>query len=328
MKATITGNDSLSKRILLELEGGRRVSEIPSMYPVSLDQSKRLSRYLHLLRVSEDNLPKELSIRVSMLGLKVLPLANLFKKEDWEGITEVLELVHPDITRYEVELLLKGLEEKRVQIQDFKNASGDDHELLEDEISRLQKRLQQLSHDSFINKNEIKDIKKQQRILNEKLYQAAHITPQLYKKMTEFPSRLSLDELKEQHRLKQQAQCWFYDRGYVVVDDFVLPNHRRIDGLGYNDSGNVVGWEVLTSQNLSILRQRGLEYKDFCDEFYIVCTDKQLSEVEGLFFDYGILVGTLVDMYVYREDVVSTSIIFSRDQIIFELNRTLSKRLI
>lgn len=43
MKATITGSDSLSKRILVDLTGGLRISEVPVNYPVSLDQAKRCS---------------------------------------------------------------------------------------------------------------------------------------------------------------------------------------------------------------------------------------------------------------------------------------------
>jgi len=326
MKATITGNDSLSKRILLELDGGRRVSEIPSMYPISLDQSKRLSRYLHILRLSEVHLPKDLSIRVSMLGLKVLPLANLFKKKDWEGITEILEVVRPDITRHEVQLLVKGLGDKRDLIQGFKNACGDERELLEDEIGQFQELLQQLSHNPGKNKGKIKDIKKQHRFLNEKLYQVAHITPQLYKKMKELPSRLSLEELKEQHRLKKRAQRWFYERGYVVVDDFILPNHRQIDGLGYNDSGDIIGWNILTSKNLSILEQLSAEYKKFCNEFYIVVTEQQLPDIEGTKFNHGVLFETLEDMYIFREDHVLKSFNFNNDNLIFNISRLISKR--
>ena len=42
MKATITGSDDLSKRILIDLNSGIKVSQIPDLYPISLDQAKEI----------------------------------------------------------------------------------------------------------------------------------------------------------------------------------------------------------------------------------------------------------------------------------------------
>jgi hypothetical protein len=137
MKATITGTDSLSQRIILDLRRGVKVSAIPEMYPVSLDQAKRLSRYSKLLLQAEANLHKEAYERVKMLGLKVLPLAKLFRSGDWEGISEILSVVTDETTRDELELMIKGLEEKRERIRDFKEESSY-------KIKALQEREQEL----------------------------------------------------------------------------------------------------------------------------------------------------------------------------------------
>ena len=137
MKATITGTDSLSQRIILDLQRGIKVSAVPEIYPVSLDQAKRLSRYSKLLLQAETNLHKEAYERVKMLGLKVLPLAKLFRSGDWEGISEILSVVTDETTRDELELMIKGLEEKRERIREFKEESSS-------KIKSLQEREQEL----------------------------------------------------------------------------------------------------------------------------------------------------------------------------------------
>lgn len=45
MHATITGNDALSRRIIVELDKGAKVAIIPSLYPITLDQAKKLSQF-------------------------------------------------------------------------------------------------------------------------------------------------------------------------------------------------------------------------------------------------------------------------------------------
>ena len=60
MLATITGNDDLSKRILIDLNNGMKVSQIPGHYPVSLDQAKKLSRLNNMLSLAKDHLDEDL----------------------------------------------------------------------------------------------------------------------------------------------------------------------------------------------------------------------------------------------------------------------------
>ena len=84
MQATITGTDPLSKRIILDLNQGIKVSDIPARYPVSLDQSKRLSRFNNILKLARENLEEEYYKRLQLLGIKCLPLAPLFRQFDWE----------------------------------------------------------------------------------------------------------------------------------------------------------------------------------------------------------------------------------------------------
>jgi len=123
MKATTTGNDSLSKRILLDLQGGLRVSEIPTHYPVSLDQAKKLSRFKKMLELAKQNLEEEHYHRLQLLGIKSFPLAPLFKKTDWPGVAEVLSVITDETTRDELQMLINGLTEKRERIHEFKETA-------------------------------------------------------------------------------------------------------------------------------------------------------------------------------------------------------------
>ena len=102
MKATITGTDTLSKRILLALDSGLRVSKVPEHYPVSLDQVKRLSRFKKMLEAAKENLEEEYYERLSLLGIKSLPLSHLFKQSDWGGIAEILSVVTDETTRVRI----------------------------------------------------------------------------------------------------------------------------------------------------------------------------------------------------------------------------------
>ncbi|WP_170289777.1 MmcB family DNA repair protein [Cytobacillus depressus] len=120
MKATITGSDVLSKRILADLNSGLRVSEVPNLYPVSLDQAKRLSRFKRMLHLANEHLEEEHCNRFMLMGLKSLPLAQFFKKADWAGIIEILSVVTEETTRDELQILINGLAEKRKRIAEFK----------------------------------------------------------------------------------------------------------------------------------------------------------------------------------------------------------------
>jgi hypothetical protein len=120
LKATITGSDPLSKHILLDLASGVKVSQIPEHYPVSLDQAKKLSRFNKMLNLAKDHLNEDLYNRLQQLGIKSLPIAHLFRQDDWGGVTEILSVVTDGTTRDELQLLINALNEKRERIREFK----------------------------------------------------------------------------------------------------------------------------------------------------------------------------------------------------------------
>lgn len=120
MKATITGLDPLSKRILLDLNRGIKVSDIPVRYPVSIDQAKRLSRFNNILKLAKENLEEEYYNRLQSLGIKCLPLAPLFRQFDWGALIEILSVITDETKRDEIPFLMDALDEKRKRIREFK----------------------------------------------------------------------------------------------------------------------------------------------------------------------------------------------------------------
>lgn len=116
----ITGRDDLSLEIIQSLNDKTvRVKDIPHKYNVSLDQAKRLSRYLKIKSVANDHLTSLVSEKIDLLGLKVLVIADLFKAEDWEGIEEILTSVNEDTTRDQLKEMVLYLEEKRERLKSF-----------------------------------------------------------------------------------------------------------------------------------------------------------------------------------------------------------------
>jgi|SRR5699024_4953044 len=116
----ITGTDKVSLEILRSLEKGNKVKDIPSRFPVSLDQAKRLSRYHNLLNKAKMHMSVDTIEKIHMLGLKTLALSPLFKSDDWEGMVEILSSVDSQTTRKELLVLMQALDEKRNRISEFK----------------------------------------------------------------------------------------------------------------------------------------------------------------------------------------------------------------
>ena len=83
----ITGTDDISLAVIDALNGGTKVKDIPAMFPISIDNAKRLSRYNNILKKAKNHLSVAALEKIKSIGLKVLYLSPLFKAEDWEGLT-------------------------------------------------------------------------------------------------------------------------------------------------------------------------------------------------------------------------------------------------
>lgn len=426
MKATITGRDPLSLRIMRDLDLGMKVSDVPGNYPVSLDQAKKLSRYRKMLEEARSQLKTELVQRIDLLGIKALPLGPLFRKKDWEGISEVLAFVAEDMQRKELELLIQDLKEKRERIYGFKKDSSGEILALENKEKKLEqekKRMQILQDEakkqvtmlegyppgirrvlsSFLglidgylalvkelNVDLIKDflengaleydkalsvylvkdletlvsmitnlrhsgvsvngdermdhalslsevlqdsqkamqrIKKEQRDLQSQIESLKRSQTSSYVKMADATNIFSVEELKRHKDLKNKALIWLFERGYVAVEGFTLPNGIKADMIAF-DASEIVIVSVKASRNDFMNDQKWKEQLSFCHDFYFLVPD-ELEEVatDRLVNDkVGIMVEKAGEIYISKHDERLQTDVKEEDQLRFAVARELSKR--
>jgi len=205
MHATITGCDNLSKRILIDLNSGLRVSKIPEHYPVSLDQAKKLSRLNKILNLASEHLDKDLYHRLQQLGIKSLPLSRLFRQYDWGGIIEILSVVTDETTRDELQLLIDALNEKRERIKEFKDKA--DLSLLE--LEKAEESLQEKE----------KSLLQLQKDMNDQL-QAFKEYPEPFRSFLGQYLGLFEGKLVLAKRLNVNCQQSLRKKGIIEYDDF------------------------------------------------------------------------------------------------------------
>jgi hypothetical protein len=81
----ITGTDDVSLKILESLRSGVKLKDIPSMFPVSLDQAKRLSRYSNLLEKANTHLHTSEVEKIQMIGIKTCIFHHYSNKRIGKG---------------------------------------------------------------------------------------------------------------------------------------------------------------------------------------------------------------------------------------------------
>jgi hypothetical protein len=116
----ITGRDNKSLQALDMLNNKITHQEIAEKLNISINNVKRLSRYNNLLNQSKEHLSESLVEKIKALGLKVLPLAKLFKIEDYEGLEEILRSIPTHIKRAEINNYITVLEKKRKEVKEVR----------------------------------------------------------------------------------------------------------------------------------------------------------------------------------------------------------------
>jgi hypothetical protein len=323
MTTIITGKDATSLRVLASLSKGTRVSEIAEMYSISLDQAKRLSRYNRILQDAAEQLSLDDYERVTLLGIKILPLAKLFKRKDWEAISEILSVVTDETTRDELSLLVKGLEDKRDWLRNLKEDSSIQIQQLrelEADLIQKDKRLK-----SSGKREESASIRKRIKEVHNEIKLIDSIMKQEYNKSINI-TKLSLDELKEHKELQRKASSWLYKRGYVVTTDWVLPNGVKTALAAYDEYGKVVIVEIIVSRfQISNIRVWD-SYLNCCDELLLLPSTNELyADVfdNAEYNRFGLLQDT-EGISVVRNDSLK-HLIPNRNELLHGIARTLSK---
>jgi hypothetical protein len=448
MHATITGSDDLSKRILIDLNSGIKVSQIPGRYPVSLDQSKKLSQLNKILNLANEHLDEDVYNRLKQLGIKSLPLSRLFRGRDWGGITEVLSAVTDETTRDELQLLIDAFHEKRERIKEFKEKTDlgllelekayQSLQTKEKELLQLQKELdeqlqffkqyqepyrsflreylgvfegrlvlakrlnvnwqQSLRKQGIIEYDELKDIhflkdvnsfieslkshhergleyrwdsdkitrsipwtevpldgkyqlptalsgpflesmnkcnqelleiREKKVAIEDKLMKIKHETVQSYMEMAEASDYLSAADLKRHKELQDKALKWLFNRGFIAMAEFTLPNGKRADIFAYNES-QIIIFEVKVSKSDLMTDHKWTEYLPYCHDFFFL-TPVELKDAvisETKFINCGQFIETANSIQLIRADRRNVEQVNDDDELKFTAAQFLSRKFI
>lgn len=140
----ITGTDETSLNVLKDLGENGRLKEISTRYGISLDQTKRLSRFFRMLKGASGQLSEEGISKLQALGLKSLVLAPLFQEEDWEGIEEILSAVSGDVKRDHLKQLIPALQEKRERVREFEQVFQRNKQWINEKEESIRKKQEEI----------------------------------------------------------------------------------------------------------------------------------------------------------------------------------------
>jgi hypothetical protein len=174
----------------------------------------------------------------------------------------------------------------------------------------------------------MKVIKRKIKGIQDKIQVLRQTTRQQYMERFEAPLLLSLDELKYHKELQDSAMKWLYEQGYIVISELTLPNHRRVDVFGYNESGRVVIVQVKVSTPDILQDKKWRDYLNYCDEFYFLVPAKLSRIVDNIDRKCGQWIKTEKGIQVKKEDSLSHGLDDERQGLLFSAGRALAKKIV
>lgn len=118
-------------------------------------------------------------------------------------------------------------------------------------------------------KEEIDKVRQERIEIKQELQKMKQETIQSYMEMAEVSDFLSTMDLKRHKELQDKALKWLYQRGYIAVAEFTLPNGKRADIFAFNES-QIIIFEVKVSRSDLMTDQKWTEYLPYCHEFYFL----------------------------------------------------------
>ncbi|QCJ45508.1 MmcB family DNA repair protein (plasmid) [Bacillus sp. S3] len=180
---------------------------------------------------------------------------------------------------------------------------------LKGEIERIGELLSKIEEEKEEIQNEIAKLRK--------------TSPKSFMEQVEASNKLSPRELKRHGELQNLALKWLYHKGYTCSAEFSLNSGKRVDVIGYNESGHIIVIEVKASRNDYVSDNKWTEYLNYCDEFYFLLDhsywykDKDVgllkSHGKGLVIEYPCNLPCKAE---------------NKKQTIFSISRSLSKKLV
>lgn len=120
----------------------------------------------------------------------------------------------------------------------------------------------------------IKEIEAERQAIQKEMKQLRKTSPQSFIEQVEASNTLSAHDLKRHGEMQDKALKWLYNKGYIVASEVTLPNNKRADVIGYNESGHIIIVEVKVTASDFLQDKKWESYLEYCDEFYFLLNNE------------------------------------------------------
>ena len=108
---------------------------------------------------------------------------------------------------------------------------------------------------------ELKEIQEKKVAIDDELIRIKHETVHSYMEMAEVSDYLSAADLKRHKELQDKVLKWLFNRGFIAMAEFTLPNGKRADIFAYNESRLII-FEIKVSNGNVIDSTKGNKKKE------------------------------------------------------------------
>ncbi len=137
---------------------------------------------------------------------------------------------------------------------------------------------------------------------------------------------LSEQEIKRHGELQDKGMKWLFNKGYIAISEFTLPNGKRVDCIGYNKNGHIIIIEVKASIADFRQDQKWETYLNYCNEFYFLLDFPiKYEEVN----ETGFLIENKSSLEVIKESPMYNNLNSSdKMNLMYSINKNLSRKYI
>lgn len=171
-------------------------------------------------------------------------------------------------------------------------------------------------------KDEIMQIQQEKKRIKQEINVLKKKSPKSFLEQVEASQTLSNRDVKRHGHLQDKAMKWLYQRGFACTPEFLLPNGRRVDVIGFNEMGHIVGVEVKASKSDFMRDTKWESYLEHCDEFYFLLAEQHWFQKDtsvGLLGEQGKSLELISEGKTNRN-------INNRTELIFSITRALSRK--
>ncbi len=119
------------------------------------------------------------------------------------------------------------------------------------------------------------------------------------------------------------SRMWL-DRGFSPLQEFTLPNGRRLDVAAISDAGEIAAVEIKVSLADFRADAKWPEYLEYCDRYYFAVPDGFPAEV--LPSEFGLIVADRFGAAIVREAPHAPVVAARRKSLLIKFARTAAER--